>query len=73
MQITTTSAHVAASDSSELYTGYVDVSFTLPDPTPKTKLSSLIENTYLDEISVNDEITIQNAIIDMNPDAIGID
>jgi hypothetical protein len=37
------------------------------------ELSTLIENTDLDKITDNDEITIQNAIIDMNPGAIGID
>jgi hypothetical protein len=66
--ITTTGAHVAASSSSELYTGSVDVEFAL-----LINISTLIEHTDLDKITNNDQITIQNAIIDMNPGAIDID
>jgi hypothetical protein len=69
---TTTSAHVAASSSSEDYYGYVDVYFTLP--TPKTSLDTLIVNTNLDEITDNDQSTIEDAIIANNlTTASGID
>jgi hypothetical protein len=42
-------------------------------PTPKTSLDKLIVNTNLEKITDNDQSTIENAIINMNPDAIDID
>jgi hypothetical protein len=63
--ITENGAHIAASNSSELYTGYVNVQFTLPSP--KTYLSTFIVHTDLGEIKNNEFSTIIDAIIDANP------
>jgi hypothetical protein len=42
------------------------VSFNLPVPTPKTKLSDLIEHTDLGAIEDKQQTTIKNAIIANN-------
>jgi hypothetical protein len=61
---TATSAHVAASSSSEDYYGEVDVYFTLPES--KTALDTLIVYTNLGEIDDKEQKTIQDAIIAAN-------